>query len=415
MLIPSIDTLPATALRSPASTSARTCCPFPETPAMPKISPSCTEKETPFRARSPLSFRAERLSTSRMGLPCSTSTCSSRKITSRPTISLARLFSVASDVRRRAVTLPRRRTVTRSLMASTMGSLWVMNGTRARSSPVMMRIDCQELLRFRRRQGGGGLIQDEDPGASIQGLQDLDRLLLALRQLPDLGLEVDLEAVAVADLGDLVSGPLQVGNAARFGMAQDDVLEDRVSGDQLAVLVNHADAEVNGVQGRVEGHLLPVNVDLAFVGLEQPEQDLHQGGLAGAVLTQDGVDLTGSDLKVDVVIGDDPGESLGDSPWPPGRYRRVSRVGWACCQPVACRWFCLPPRRSRSEAGSRPGVRGAGVSADDRRSTPLKREALVPRSAPTGREPHLSVTRRHTSCGPTQRATSGWSCLADRS
>ncbi len=78
--------------------------------------------------------------------------------------------------------------------------------------------------------------------------------------------------------------------------------------------MNHPDAKADGIQRRPESHLLPVNVDPAFVGLEQPEQDLHQGGLAGAVLPQDGVDLARTNLEVDVIIGDDPGESLGDPP-----------------------------------------------------------------------------------------------------
>ena len=35
---------------------------------------------------------------------------------------------------------------------------------------------------------------------------------------------------------------------------------------------------------------LAVDQDLALVGLEQAEQDVHQRGLAGAVLADDGVD-----------------------------------------------------------------------------------------------------------------------------
>jgi hypothetical protein len=45
-----------------------------------------------------------------------------------------------------------------------------------------------------------------------------------------------------------------------------------------------------------------------------PVEDLHQGRLAGPVLADDGVDLTGQDGEVHVVVGDHSGEPLGDSP-----------------------------------------------------------------------------------------------------
>ena len=43
-------------------------------------------------------------------------------------------------------------------------------------------------------------------------------------------------------------------------------------------------------------------------------EDLHQRGLAGAVLTHDGVDGAAAYVDVDVVVGDDAGEALADAP-----------------------------------------------------------------------------------------------------
>ncbi len=146
MSFPSKITLPPSAFRRPARTSANSCCPLPEIPAMPKISPSRIENETPFKARKPLSLRAERFSTWSMGFPFSTFVLSILKMTSLPTIFLARLFSVARPVSKRAVTFPRLRTVTLSLMASTMGSLWVMNGMMASSSLAMASMDAKSFF-----------------------------------------------------------------------------------------------------------------------------------------------------------------------------------------------------------------------------------------------------------------------------
>ena len=60
-------------------------------------------------------------------------------------------------------------------------------------------------------------------------------------------------------------------------------------------------------------HRLAVDEDLALVRLEQPVEDVHQGRLAGAVLAEQGVDLARLDGQVDVVVGDQVTEALGDA------------------------------------------------------------------------------------------------------
>ncbi len=86
-----------------------------------------------------------------------------------------------------------------------------------------------------------------------------------------------------------------------------------MSGNQHAILVNHPNAQANGIQWRPEGDLLPINKNLAFIGLYQPEEDLHQSGLASAVLAENGVNFTCSYLEIDMVIGCDTWVSLRDS------------------------------------------------------------------------------------------------------
>ena len=76
------------------------------------------------------------------------------------------------------------------------------------------------------------------------------------------------------------------------------------------MLVDHADAAGDriGRAGRcVTGSA--VEQDLALVGRGQPVEDVHQGRLAGAVLAEQGVDLAGPDVEVDVVVGDDARDS----------------------------------------------------------------------------------------------------------
>ena len=57
----------------------------------------------------------------------------------------------------------------------------------------------------------------------------------------------------------------------------------------------------------------PSTQDLALVGLHQPVEHVHQRGLARAVLAEQGVDLAGLDDQVDVVVGDQVTEALGDA------------------------------------------------------------------------------------------------------
>ena len=57
-----------------------------------------------------------------------------------------------------------------------------------------------------------------------------------------------------------------------------------------------------------------VDEDLALVRACQPVEDVHQGGLAGAVLAEQRVDLTRPDVQVDRIVRDDARIALGDAP-----------------------------------------------------------------------------------------------------
>jgi hypothetical protein len=57
--------------------------------------------------------------------------------------------------------------------------------------------------------------------------------------------------------------------------------------------------------------------------LQQPEQDIHQRGLAGAVLPEDRVNLARFYLEIDPIVGDDPRKPFCD---PPRRQDRLSAL-----------------------------------------------------------------------------------------
>ncbi len=55
---------------------------------------------------------------------------------------------------------------------------------------------------------------------------------------------------------------------------------------------------------------LPVNFNLAFVRAVQAVQLADEGAFSGAIFTQQGMDFTGVDVKIDVIIGQDARESF---------------------------------------------------------------------------------------------------------
>src|SRR5690606_35085778 len=99
---------------------------------------------------------------------------------------------------------------------------------------------------------------------------------------------------------------------ARLG-PQDDVLQHREVVGQHEVLVDHADAGVDGVARGAEGDLPAVDLDRALVRLLHAVEALHQRRLAGTVLPDDRVHRAGLDGEADVMVRHDTGETLGDA------------------------------------------------------------------------------------------------------
>src|SRR5690606_11778684 len=111
----------------------------------------------------------------------------------------------------------------------------------------------------------------------------------------------------------------------------------------------------------------PVDEDLALVRAVQPVEGLHQGGLARPVLADDGVHGARADRDVDVVVGHDPREPLGDpAQLDRGRGPLAGRLLLAHRAPVAVlvvvRGAAAPglsgaaaprPARARAEASAR--------------------------------------------------------------
>ncbi len=176
--------------------------------------------------------------------------------------------------------------------------------------------DLEQLLGLLGGQDGGRLVQDEDVGVPVERLQDLDALLLTDRDVLDPRVRIDLELEGVGQVADALGGGVVVEQHLALGglVREHDVLRHRHHGNQHEVLVHHADAAVDGVARRAHPRRLALDPDLALVGVIQAVEDVHQRRLAGAVLAQQRMHFAEPEIEADVVVGDDPGEALRDSP-----------------------------------------------------------------------------------------------------
>ena len=122
--------------------------------------------------------------------------------------------------------------------------------------------DVEQLAGLGRREHGGRLVEDQDPRAPGEDAEDLDALLLADRQLPDLGLRVDAQPELVHQLRPC--GRRRSRRVTRRGVASQPrwmFSATVIGGDELEVLVHHPDAGGDGLGGRVELLLDAVDLD----------------------------------------------------------------------------------------------------------------------------------------------------------
>jgi hypothetical protein len=164
-------------------------------------------------------------------------------------------------------------------------------------------------------QDGRGLVHDDHLGVLGQRPGHADHLLGRRRQRRDLGRGADL---GVAEAGEqLARGPGRGGGAGdaepRALAAEEDVVGDGESRDEVEFLVDRRDAQRHRRLRIAEVHLLPAPADRARVGLVRPGEHLDQRGLARAVLTEQAVHLTGADVEVHAVQSADARELLDDA------------------------------------------------------------------------------------------------------
>ena len=161
--------------RSPTIAWAISERPAPTRPAMPTISPARTVNE--MSANAPVEVEIGRRGAARVRRRFRTALAKSWS-RARPTINRTISSSVSSAAGRVATCAPSRRTVTSSAKPSSSSRRWEMSMIEAPRAGAAD--DPEELLRLRRRQRRGRLVEDEEPRApTVMRAGDLDELHLA--------------------------------------------------------------------------------------------------------------------------------------------------------------------------------------------------------------------------------------------
>ena len=266
-----------------------------------------------------------------------------------------------------SATRPFSSTATRSAIARTTSSSWVMTTMVTPSSALTLRRRREHVLGGLRVERAGGLVGQQDLRRRRERAGDADALLLPAGQLVGVGVRAVQQPDEVEQLGD---APVAVG----LGPAGDLERERDVAGDgprreQVELLEDHADVAALELQLALGERRDVGAVDDQLPGrhaLEAVDQ-AHEGALAGTGVPDDAEDLPGLDGEahaVDRTDGaargvedlahvaelDDGGHAqpLGGRAGASGRRPRPGGVG----QPAALRFASVSLRTCWSFAAS---------------------------------------------------------------
>ncbi len=172
----------------------------------------------------------------------------------------------------------------------------------------------EELVDFARRERGGRLVHHQHRCRRGQGLRDLHHLALREAQEVQRHTRRNLHA----QFGEKPRCPIveltPIDEAAPGGrrVAEKDVLGHGEVRHQVQLLIDDANPAGQRVGRTAEVDGDPVHHDVAAVLTIGATQDLHERGLAGAVLAEQHVHLAGPQRQIHAVERDDAGKALAD-------------------------------------------------------------------------------------------------------
>ena len=174
----------------------------------------------------------------------------------------------------------------------------------------------KKLLDLLGRECGGRLVHDDDPGVDRHGTRHRDEVLVGDAEIAQPRVGVDVAGMHRVEHFARVGAhrlPVDRTQASARRVPQEDVFRDREIVEEHGLLVNGGDAVLEGLVGAGEMDGLAADADFAAIGLVDAGEDLHQRGLAGAVLADQRGDLSGIERQADIVERSHAGEGFGDA------------------------------------------------------------------------------------------------------
>ena len=173
--------------------------------------------------------------------------------------------------------------------------------------------DGEQALNLDVSQRSGRLVQNQQFCTVVQCLQDFHALLCANGNVSDLGIQLNVQAITLGQLHNLLPACSPVDeDALGVLVTQNDVIKNSGCFNQHEVLMHHANAKLNRLAGRLDLNFLAIQENLTLGGLIKTDQDVHQRGLTSAVFTQQRQNFAAIDSQIDVFIGVEITESLTD-------------------------------------------------------------------------------------------------------
>ena len=167
----------------------------------------------------------------------------------------------------------------------------------------------KEFLHGLRHQYRRRFVKNQQLRLRQQGADDFHPLHLAHAQGVYRARRVNIQPV----LGRFGADALRhFGQTQSPVQTQPDVLGHGDGAKQAEVLKHHGDTQSPRLLRVADLHRLAVEQDAAGVGLDRTVDDLHQGRLTGAVLTQNRMDFTRHDAHGHRVVGPHAGVALAD-------------------------------------------------------------------------------------------------------
>ena len=173
----------------------------------------------------------------------------------------------------------------------------------------------EEHAHLGRVKRGGRLVHDHQRSLERDGARQRHHLLQRHAQVHHRHAEIDVHAQPVEQLLRRAAHarPVDPAPASARLAPQKDVFGGGQVGDQVDLLVDGGDTGGLGLGGRMERDVLAPHEDTAIVLRIGAGQDLDEGGLAGAVMPYQRVDLAMPDVEVNAGQRLHAGEALGDA------------------------------------------------------------------------------------------------------